>query len=103
MDQRSEKNVGVLWLLFALAFLISLLAINGQSLWIDEALTAWKAKQPTLAGWWHAIVEEKASDLQFIICGRSKWERGHRGRRGRGLPIGKIFFSSATNCWVSAG
>lgn len=66
-DQRREKNRGARWWLFAVALLISVSAISRQSLWIDEALTAGKAQQPTLAGWWHALVEEKASDLQMPL------------------------------------
>ncbi|MBI3850110.1 MAG: hypothetical protein HY298_07455 [Verrucomicrobia bacterium] len=50
-----------------LSLLISLLAISHQSLWIDEAWTAVKAREPTLAGWWQAMAGEKASDLQMPL------------------------------------
>ncbi len=50
-----------------LVALVSFLAVSNQSLWIDEALTAWKAKQPTLTTWWQAMSEEKASDLQMPL------------------------------------
>ncbi len=50
-----------------LCFLAAVAAISSQSLWIDEALTAMKAQQPTLAGWWRAMVAERASDLQMPL------------------------------------
>ena len=56
-----------MWCIFGLSLAVSVLAINNQSLWIDEALTAVKARQPTLAGWWQAMVDEKASDLQMPL------------------------------------
>jgi hypothetical protein len=66
-DQRRKEHRGARCWLLVVAVLISLAAISRQSLWIDEALTARKAQQPTLAGWWHALVEEKASDLQMPL------------------------------------
>src|SRR5690242_17894545 len=56
-----------LWILLGLSLLVSFFAINNQSLWIDEALTAVKAKEPTLAGWCQAMAGEKASDLQMPL------------------------------------
>ncbi len=50
-----------------LCSLAAVVAISSQSLWIDEALTAMKAQQPTLAGWWRAMVAERASDLQMPL------------------------------------
>ncbi len=50
-----------------LALLVPLLAISTQSYWIDESLTALKASQPTLAGWWQQMVAEKMSDLQMPL------------------------------------
>jgi len=43
------------------------LAVSGQSLWIDEANTAFKVRQPTVAAWWAALVTEKGSDLQMPL------------------------------------
>lgn len=54
----------VLW---GVVLAISLLAISHQSLWIDEALTAVKARQATLERWWQAMAQEKASDLQMPL------------------------------------
>ncbi len=56
-----------MWCILGLSLAVSALAINNQSLWIDEALTAVKARQPTLAAWWQAMVDEKASDLQMPL------------------------------------
>lgn len=66
-DQRNGNSSAPLWLAGVFGVLVCLLAINSQSLWIDEALTAWKAKQPTPNGWWQAMVDEKASDLQMPL------------------------------------
>ncbi|HUA39168.1 MAG TPA: hypothetical protein VMA35_12325, partial [Candidatus Sulfopaludibacter sp.] len=41
------------------------LAISDQSYWIDEASTAVKAGQPTLAKWWLEMMAIKGSDLQM--------------------------------------
>src|SRR5204863_234078 len=38
-----------------------------RSFWIDEALTAVKAMQPTFNSWWQAMAQEKASDLQMPL------------------------------------
>src|SRR5690349_21526597 len=62
-----KKVGGGLLLILVFAFLVSGVAISDQSLWIDEALTACKSQQPTLPGWWHAIITEKASDLQMPL------------------------------------
>lgn len=42
-------------------------AVSPESLWIDEALTAVKAMQPDLDGWWRVMVEQKHSDLQMPL------------------------------------
>jgi hypothetical protein len=52
------------YLIFAAVVGTSLIAISGQSLWIDGALTASKAEQPTLNTWRQAMADEKTSDLQ---------------------------------------
>src|ERR1700732_5347342 len=57
-----SKNI-VLSILCAL--LVGGLAITNQSLWIDEASSAAKAGQNSLAGWWTKLVAEKGSDLQM--------------------------------------
>jgi hypothetical protein len=45
--------------------LVGALAVSNQSLWIDEAHSATKAIQPSLAKWWTAMVQDKGSDLQM--------------------------------------
>ncbi len=42
-------------------------AISGESLWIDEALTATKARTATLGDWWRRMADEKMSDLQMPL------------------------------------
>lgn len=54
----------LLWLLLLLCFVA---AVSNQSLWIDELLTAVKAREPTLRTWWQRMVAEKASDLQMPL------------------------------------
>jgi len=55
----------VLFLL--LAGVVACLAINSQSLWIDEAQTALKAIPPTLHGLWQALDSEHNSNLQLPL------------------------------------
>ncbi len=45
--------------------IVGAVALTSASLWIDEANSALKAMQPSLAGWWHTLVSEKGSDLQM--------------------------------------
>jgi len=53
--------------LLLLAVAVACLAINSQSLWIDEAQTALKAIPPTLRGWWHALDYEHNSNMQLPL------------------------------------
>lgn len=57
----------------AITCLAPFLALSSQSYWIDEALTALKAAQPTLAGWWQQMVAEKMSDLQMPLYMAFVW------------------------------
>ena len=49
----------------AAAVTVSLVAISGRSLWIDEACTAVRAMQPTLGSWWQAMAQAKTGCLQM--------------------------------------
>lgn len=77
------RRAGDWSLLFAaLATLgMAFLALTNQSLWIDEAHSAVKAIQPSLASWWHLFAAEKGSDLQmpFYMLWLWAWEKmaGH--------------------------
>jgi hypothetical protein len=53
------------WTLLLLA--VFTVAISGESLWIDEALTATKARAATLGDWWQRMADEKMSDLQMPL------------------------------------
>ncbi len=53
------------WALFLLA--VFSVAISSDSLWIDEALTATKARSLTLSDWWRRMADEKMSDLQMPL------------------------------------
>ena len=66
-DSRSPQTASYVWLWALLAFVVCLAAISRQSLWIDEALTAAKASQSDLRGWWQAMLADKASDLQMPL------------------------------------
>src|SRR5437879_429416 len=68
LDSPATAKAGTAQILtVALAVLISLVAVSGRSLWIDEALTAVKAMEPTLAGWSQAMLQDKTSDLQMPL------------------------------------
>jgi hypothetical protein len=42
-------------------------AINSQSLWIDEIYTALKAQQNSLPKWWHELLRAGGSDVQMPL------------------------------------
>jgi hypothetical protein len=45
----------------------AMLAISDQSLWIDEANTAFKAQQATLQDWWREMLRTGGSDMQMPL------------------------------------
>ena len=53
------------WPWVALALAVGFIAVSTQSVWIDEAFMAVKARQPTLSDWWREMFEQKGSDLQM--------------------------------------
>lgn len=55
------------------SLLAGLAAVTGESLWIDEANSALKAMQPSLAAWWHVLASEKGSDLQMPLYMLQLW------------------------------
>jgi hypothetical protein len=44
-----------------------LVAVSGESFWIDEGGSAYKAIQPTLSGWWQAMLWEHNSNMQLPL------------------------------------
>jgi hypothetical protein len=80
------------WTLLLLA--VFGVAISGESLWIDEALTATKAALPsTLGDWWQRLASEKqSSDLQmplymFLVWAQAKFfGSGEWALRALNLP-----------------
>jgi hypothetical protein len=57
----------------AAAVVVSLVAISSRSLWIDEACTAVRATQPTLASWWQAMAQAKTGCLQMPLYMLYTW------------------------------
>ncbi|MDB6125908.1 MAG: hypothetical protein JWQ71_4901 [Pedosphaera sp.] len=55
------------WWWAVLGLAVCAVAISNQSLWIDEALTAGKAGQASLAGWWGMMKGDMGSDLQMPL------------------------------------
>ena len=64
-DRQVDSRINFVLLSILLALLVGALAVSNQSLWIDEAHSAAKAMQPSLAKWWAAMVHDKGSDLQM--------------------------------------
>lgn len=62
--ESTPKMNGSVWL-GAVALIVPVVAISGQSFWIDEASTCWKAQQPAISQWWNELVAERGSDLQM--------------------------------------
>jgi hypothetical protein len=64
--------------------LLGVAAINWQSFWIDEGITAMLACQRTIGGWWQALLNDRGSSTQMPLymfymwlweklCGHSEW------------------------------
>jgi hypothetical protein len=64
--------------------LMGILAISGQSFWIDECMTARFVSEPTLAAWWHDMRTTTYPEAQMPLylfylwgwdklCGHSEW------------------------------
>jgi hypothetical protein len=64
-DRQVDSRIKFVLLSILLALLVGALAVSNQSLWIDEAHSAAKAMQASLAKWWTAMVQDKGSDLQM--------------------------------------
>jgi len=52
-------------IVFALALGVGLVAITGQSLWIDEGNTVFRAMMPDLSSWWRMVMHMGGSDIQM--------------------------------------
>ncbi len=63
-------QLGGLWLFLVV---MSIVAVSGQSLWIDEANSAVKAIQPTGEAFVNAMRDERGSDLQMPLYMLSLW------------------------------
>jgi 4-amino-4-deoxy-L-arabinose transferase-like glycosyltransferase len=55
------------WPLVVVFALLMLVAVSHKSLWIDEAVTANLAEQPTLGKWWHVISTSGMTDVQMPL------------------------------------
>jgi hypothetical protein len=55
------------WVFFTGLLLVCVVAVNHQSLWIDETYTALKAQQTTLPNWWHEMRRAGGSDMQMPL------------------------------------
>jgi len=64
-EPNSKTHLVRLAVVFTLAFATGLLAITGQSLWIDEGSTVFRAMMPDLASWWRMTMHLGGSDVQM--------------------------------------
>jgi len=56
------------WVLAAACALsVSVIAISGESYWIDEASTVWHASHVAIGEWWRGLVGQASSDTQMPI------------------------------------
>ncbi len=62
----TDKKLTLRYLLPAV-LLAGLIFISGDSLWIDEGNTAYKAMQLSVSSWWQALVSEGGSDAQMPL------------------------------------
>src|SRR6266478_3938998 len=61
------KAVATWWLWALAGLMVCLLAVSGDSVWIDEALTAQEAAHETPGGMWRMVLHDKGSDLQMPL------------------------------------
>jgi hypothetical protein len=60
---KTSRQMG--WFVFCLVCVLWVMAISGQSLWIDEACAAaWWGHLPTLPAWWLTLVQDHSSEAQ---------------------------------------
>ena len=62
-----NKSHSFFWAWALLLLAVFFVAISNDSLWIDEALTATKARAVTLGDWWRRMADEKMSDVQMPL------------------------------------
>lgn len=62
-----KPQVNALVIALLAACLVSVVAISGESLWIDEGGSAFKAMQPTFSAWWHAMRQDPSTNLQLPL------------------------------------
>jgi hypothetical protein len=61
------------WRVTLITIAVGLTTVSGQSLWIDEANSAYKAIQPTIQSFWRLLVQEQGSDLQMPLYHLYLW------------------------------
>lgn len=59
--------------LVALSLAVGLMAVSGESYWIDEITTMQKAIKPTLGGWWEELRAESTSNIQMPLYMLYAW------------------------------
>jgi len=77
----------------AIAIVTALIAISGESFWVDEGSSAIKAMQSTVGGWWHALLWERNSNMQLplYLLDLWAWEKVF-GASERMLRLGNVPF-----------
>jgi hypothetical protein len=61
------------WSLVVFFALLMLTAVSGGSFWIDEAVTANLAVQPSIGQWWHVISTSQMTDVQMPLYAFFVW------------------------------
>jgi hypothetical protein len=71
MSSAADRRPHIIASFLAVAAMV--VAISGQSFWIDEANAAWKAVQPSLGDWWQTLQSEGGSDAQMPLYMLALW------------------------------
>lgn len=67
LPSRQTSIIGHSALVIILGLLTGLVAVSGESYWIDEASTLDKSIQPSLSAWWERLRWEGSSNLQLPL------------------------------------
>jgi len=100
LDTEGRQNIRqgkTLFFSILCSLLVGGLAVTDQSLWMDEASSAVKAVQPSLASWWTTFVIEKGSDLQMPFYMFYLWAWC------KAFGMSEIALRSANLPWFAAG
>jgi len=92
-----------LWIIFGLTLVVGILSVSRDSLWIDEAQSAFPAVQENLAGWWASIIKGHGSEVQMpgYLLLLWIWEKAFGASEYALRSLNMIFLLLAQIAWLT--